>query len=105
MIQLPHEMVNIIFSYCQSATNVIMKDYLKQIDELRCFEFSTSSIFRILKKNKEYTYKTYNHDRFICAYYYTCTRCNEYLTVKEYLRPAVVYGSIICYDCIDNYPY
>jgi hypothetical protein len=103
MIQLPNEMVNTIFSYCQGATNTIMKQHIKDLLSIRMKQELEEMMLCILKLNKDYHFIHYNHDRFISYHY--CTNCNEFLTVKERLRPVIVYGNIICYECIDMYPY
>jgi hypothetical protein len=99
-MSLPPEIINYIFSYSQSATNTIMKQHIKDIVSIR---MNPLEMISILKLNKEYHFIHYNHNRFISYHY--CTNCNEFLTIKERLKPVVVYGNIICYECIDMYPY
>jgi hypothetical protein len=104
MIQLPEEMLNQIFSYCQSPTNQIMKENIKHITSINKTKADyLNNIFCILEMNKEYGFIHYNHERFMNRY--SCANCNVYLTSKERMKPLVVYGNIICYECVDIYPF
>ena len=100
-MSLPPEMINYIFSYSQGATNQIIKSHIENKNSVS----DEIEFLGLMKLNKEYNFKHYNHDRFMFAYFEYCSLCGQYLNVYEYLHPVYAYQDIICYCFIDSiYP-
>jgi len=81
---LPLEMINYIFTYCQSPTNTIMKQHYKMIEEYTHNE--SDHLKYILITNKRLGFKHFNARRYRNAYYHTCDYCNCYLTFDNYTK-------------------
>jgi len=101
MTQLPEEMLNQIFSYCQSPTNKIMKEFIQHVMSYGELVISDPKLcvmlcqmLCILEMNQTYGFIQYNNMRFQIAYYYKCNRCKRYLTTDEYR-----YKDGLCKSC------
>jgi hypothetical protein len=95
MIQLPEEMLNQIFSYCQSPTNQIMKENIQHITSIHKTKVDyLNKMLCILEMNQAYGFIQYNNMRFQIAYYYKCNLCKRYLTTDEYR-----YKDGLCKSC------
>jgi len=99
MIHLPIEIINIIYSYCQGATNQIMKTHILNVASMNEFIKIEKLMIYILKKNKEYNYRHYDNNRFLNTYYDHCSYCKRYLSIYDFLNPIYSYGVKICYHC------
>jgi hypothetical protein len=85
------EIVNYIFTFIQSPTNEIMKEFIRNVqsydlvsDTMLCDNMLCETMLCILEMNKEYGFINYNNIRFEFAYYYKCNHCKGYLTTDEY---------------------
>ena len=96
-MSLPPEIINYIFSYSQSETNQIMKSHIENKNSVS----DEIELLGLMKLNKEYNFKHYNHNRFMFAYFEYCSRCGNCLHIYEYLHPVRVgrERDIICYYC------
>lgn len=80
------EIVNYIFTFIQSPTNQIMKEFIRNVQSyvLDRETMLCDTMLCILEMNKEYGFINYNNIRFEFAYYYKCNHCKGYLTTYEY---------------------
>lgn len=112
-MNLPEEIVNHIFSYCQSRTNVIMKEHLKCLDQVFQDEIYHSTILDIkidcqsshlpyvLHLMGFYGQIHFNKDLFYSRYY-CCANCRR----VGYAPPVIEFGEKFCNSyCVDMFDY
>lgn len=86
----PPEIVNHIFSYCQGATNQIMKQHIKHAAG---FETGVLGLKRL---NKDYGFKHFHNKRLKSAFIERCSTCRIILWPCEYKRNINYYGNRMC---------
>lgn len=112
-MNLPQEIVNHIFSYCQGKTNQIMKDHLKCLDKVYYDELYNNNILNlnidcqsshlpyILHLMGFYGQLHFNKDLFYSRYY-CCTNCRR----VGYAPPYIEFGEKFCNSyCADMFDY
>lgn len=66
---IPLEMINYIFGFCQGSTNQIMKKHIKNINELNIKENTNENLYSILSMNMDFGYIYFDYDSFKNDYY------------------------------------
>jgi len=84
------EVMNHIFSYCQGATNKIMKQHIKYSHG---FETGVIGLTRL---NRHYGFKTFNKKRLTRAITCMCPVCKVILWPEEYKKNINYYGERLC---------
>ena len=113
---LPDEIVNHIFSYCQSSTNQIMKDHIHCLDqvyqdqkylyEVLCYdglEYDCKSNYlqNVLRLMAFYGHIHFNKVQFYSRYY-SCINCRR----VGYAPPYIEFGEKFCNSyCADMFDY
>jgi hypothetical protein len=91
-MELPNEILNLIFSYMQSPTSKIMKElYFRP---LHC-----------LKLNKKYNFKHINMPRLLDAICVSCPHCTNRLDSTEYIHTGIYescFKKKLCFECIQK---
>ena len=65
---LPPEIINYIFRYCQSPTNQIMKEHIKNINDLNKNENTHETVYSILELNMDFAYIYFHYNEFMRDY-------------------------------------
>jgi hypothetical protein len=114
-ISLPVEIVNHIFSYCQSITNKIMKDHIDCLDQVYqdekyLYEVSYDGLMYDCKANHLryvlhlmgfYGHIHFDKDKFYSRYY-SCVNCRR----VGYSPPYIEFGEKFCNSyCADMFDY
>ena len=86
----PPEIVNHIFSYCQGATNRIMKQHIKHADD---FETGVIGLKRI---NRDYGFNHFQNRRLKIAFIARCYTCRIMLWPCEYKKNINYDGNRMC---------
>lgn len=102
-IAFPPEIVNHIFSYCESRTNQIMKEHIETVDEYKdrysyCKELHLIHILDLMAfYGHIYFDKKKFHSRF-----YRCMNCSRI----GYAEPLIEFGEKFCsFACADQFDY
>ena len=91
-MELPNEILNLIFSYMQSPTSKIMKGLY--FHPIHC-----------LKLNKKYNFKHINIPRLLDAIYTSCPHCINRLDPSEYTHTGIYesyFKKKLCFECIQK---
>ena len=113
-MNLPQEIMNHIFSYCQSRTNQIMKEHLKCLDKVLQDEnyyynnivnlnidCQSSHLTYILHLMVFYGQIIFDKDIFYSRYY-SCVNCRR----VGYAPPYIEFGEKFCNSyCADQFDY
>ena len=112
-MNLPQEIMNHIFSYCQGTTNKIMKEHLKCLDQVFQDEIYYNNILDIkidcqashlpyvLHLMGFYGQIYFNKELFYSRYY-CCTNCRR----VGYAPPFIEFGEKFCNSyCADTFDY
>lgn len=98
MMNLPPEIVNHIFCYCQGSTNKIMK---KSIDYSIDIQTGMIGLKRV---NKQYGFVHLNTVRLNNAICYRCPVCKHNLWSNQYSTNINYHGERMCsYTCLNEY--
>lgn len=65
---LPDEIVNYIFRFCQGSTNKIMKEHIKNINQLNINENVNEDVYSILQLNMDFGYIYFHYNEFLRDY-------------------------------------
>lgn len=90
MVCFPNEIINHIFSYCQSRTNKIMKRHIK------CVRDYETGMIGLLRINKDYGFKQFNERKLNKAYWIECAVCKAVLWPEEYRKNINYDGIRMC---------
>ena len=102
-MELPNEIVNHIFIYCQGSTNKIMKDHINSVEEYKdkyynCKEYH---LIHILDLMAFYGHTYFDKKKFH-SIFYRCTNCNRI----GYTPPHIEFGEKFCsLTCADQFDY
>ena len=64
----PPEIVNYIFRYCHGSTNQIMKEHIKNINDLNKNENTNETVYSILVLNMDFGYIYFHYNEFMRDY-------------------------------------
>jgi len=78
-INIPNEIINFIFSFCQGSTNEIMKNHFKEIEKYNNGSSLDDHLIYILFTNQELGFIHFNEYKYNRAYYKKCDYCNCYV--------------------------
>ena len=84
------EIMNHIYSYCEGASNKIMKQHIQYAND---FE---TGVIGLSKINRHYGFKTFNENRLEKAISCRCNVCKVILWPEEYKRNINYYGQRMC---------
>lgn len=90
VLELPEEIINHIFSYCEGSTNRIMKKHI-----LKAYDFETG-VIGLTRINIEYGFKNLKYSRLNKAIIYRCPVCKVNLWPIEYKRNINYEGHRMC---------
>ena len=62
------ELVNYIFRYCQGSTNQIMKEHIRNIEQLNKNENVEETVYSILELNMDFGYIYFHYNEFMRDY-------------------------------------
>ena len=97
-MNLPEEIINHIFSYCQGSTNQLMKHHIQYTYE---FETGILGLFRL---NRDYGFTHFNKKQLMQAIEYCCPVCKVNLWSIEYKRNIIYEGQRMCSrSCLIEY--
>jgi hypothetical protein len=65
---IPAEVVNYIFRFCQGSTNQIMKEHIKNINQLNKNENTNETVYSILELNMNFGYIYFHYNEFMRDY-------------------------------------
>jgi hypothetical protein len=102
MANLPYEVMNHIFSYCQGRTNQIMKDHIYSVDRYKDPYYSNENhLINILRLMEYYGHIYFNKEKFDSRFY-RCLNCNR----VGYSLPQIEFGEKFCNSyCADMFDY
>lgn len=112
-MNLPEEIVNHIFSYCESSTNQIMKEHIKCLDQVFQDEIYYNNIIntKIDCQSSHLPYvlhlmgfygQIYFSKELFYSRYYSCANCRR----VGYAPPYVEFGEKFCNSyCADMFDY
>jgi hypothetical protein len=89
-MNLPDEIINHIFSYCQGRTNKIMKRYIYYASDME------TGVIGLNRLNNDYGFKIFNKDKLNQALWYCCPVCKINLWPIEYKRNINYEGHRMC---------
>ena len=102
-MELPNEIINHIFMYCQGSTNKIMKEHIDSVDEYkdRYYHNEESYLKYILDLMALYGQIYFDKQKFNSRFY-RCLNCNR----VGYYPPRIEFGEKFCsYTCADQFDY
>ena len=98
VMNLPPEIINHIFCYCQGSTNKTMKQYIHYALELQ------TGIIGLKRINKQYGFIHLNINRLDNAICHRCPVCKHTLLSNQYVENINYDGQRMCsYSCLDEY--
>jgi hypothetical protein len=99
---IPDEVVNHIFKFCQGRTNQIMKEHIYSIDRYKDPYYPDEThLINILRLMEYYGHIYFEKERFHSRFY-RCLNCNR----VGYAPPYIEYGETFCsYVCSDMFDY
>ena len=68
MLPIPDELINYIFRFCQGSTNQIMKEHIKNINQLNENENVNETVYSILELNMNFGYIYFHYNEFMRDY-------------------------------------
>jgi hypothetical protein len=89
-MNLPNEIINHIFSYCQGRTNKIMKQYIRYSREM------DTGVIGLNRLNKDYGFKIFDKKKLNQAIWYCCPVCKITLWPSEYKKNITYEGQRMC---------
>jgi hypothetical protein len=99
-LYLPNELVNHIFSYCQSRTNKIMKNHIKDVNEYK-EQYVENNLINILHLMEFYSHIHFDKIKFHSRFY-RCMNCSR----VGFAQPRIEFGEKFCsYTCADQFDY
>ena len=115
--ELPDDIINHIFSYCQGNTNKIMKDHIKCLEQVYydelymyhikkhlyddTYDLKSEQLTYVLHLMSFYGQTHFNKDEFY-ARYYSCANCRR----VGYSPPFIEFGERFCNSyCADMFDY
>lgn len=84
------EIINHIFSYCEGATNKIMKQHIKYA------KYFETGIIGLSRLNRQYGFRRFNKNRLSRALISDCPVCKVVLWPEEYKRNINYQGERMC---------
>lgn len=99
-MNLPNELVNHIFTYCQSRTNEIMKNHIKCVNEYK-EPYQDLDLIYILHLMNFYGHIYFDKIKFHSRFY-RCMNCSR----VGFAQPRIEFGEKFCsYTCADQFDY
>ena len=100
-MELPIEILNHIFKYCQGRTNKIMKEHINTVKVYKEPYCDETNLIHILHLMENYGHTYFEKNKFHSRFY-RCINCNRIGSRDPY----IVFGELFCSEvCADMFDY